>query len=407
MIFKRFYSPQSDGDMCTLHADRTLINRRNVKTDPKAAYAADRDFLILEVKARIVACAMEVIGFESLSGPPLQFPIREDLQSQSKSEQLKYLHAMSSKIVDTFITPEDDAAPVISQVLTPQDQHTVVHNQCLDANSRFKCRFAGCNRSFKYDGKSKRSHELTHQSNMEIQPAVPEPSGERPGPVNATKPTDDVYNYNCALLVEAMLFLNFLDAVKEGDGKRLMRQYKYLMLYCKADKSHSTKYALECLYQMFLVNSLLSPRDAHRYIWNRSVNNRGGLGNNIPLDLEVEHSNNFVKQAVKNLGPNVTQKSVSRICKAEKSIRAITDNLKTSIAIRYKSRRHTHRNTDKDMATVVDGLVKGKAFQKQEGRCYTHFKGFEKSPLYNLDKSNLFKWINNHVENIHSGIKAR
>ena len=30
---------------------------------------------------------------------------------------------------------------------------------------------------------------------------------------------------------------------------------------------------------------------------------------------------NFVKQAIKNLGPNVSEKAVSTICKAESSIR--------------------------------------------------------------------------------------
>jgi len=41
-----------------------------------------------------------------------------------------------------------------------------------------------------------------------------------------------------------------------------MRQYQYFMLMCKANGSHSKKYALECLYQMFLVKSLLAPRES-------------------------------------------------------------------------------------------------------------------------------------------------
>ena len=124
---------------------------------------------------------------------------------------------------------------------------------------------------------------------------------------------DDVYNYNCALLADALFFLNFLDTVSEGDGFRLITQYKYMMLYCRADGHHSNKYALECLYQAFCVNALLSPRDCERFVWNRSVNNKGGRGKNIPLDLEVEHSNLFNKAAIRNLGANVTEKAVQRI----------------------------------------------------------------------------------------------
>ena len=84
-------------------------------------------------------------------------------------------------------------------------------------------------------------------------------------------------------------------------------------MYCRADTKHSTKYALECLYQFFLVYAVLSPRDGERFKWNRSVNNSGTVGKNIPLDLDVEHSNNYLKQAMKNLGPNLREKAVLRI----------------------------------------------------------------------------------------------
>ena len=79
-------------------------------------------------------------------------------------------------------------------------------------------------------------------------------------------------------MTDSFLFFNFLDAVKEGDGARILWQYKYFMLYCKADGTHSTKYALECLYQFFLVYALLSPRDSERFTWNRSVNNTDQKG---------------------------------------------------------------------------------------------------------------------------------
>ena len=72
-----------------------------------------------------------------------------------------------------------------------------------------------------------------------------------------------MFNYNTAPLAEGLFFLNFLEAVVEGDGERIIRQYKYLMLLCKADDSHSTKYALESLYQQLLVNGALSKSEAH------------------------------------------------------------------------------------------------------------------------------------------------
>ena len=120
-----------------------------------------------------------------------------------------------------------------------------------------------------------------------------------------------MFNYNAALLSEGLFFLNFLDSVSEGDGGRIIRQYKYLMLLCRADEPHSTKYALESLYQLFLANSL-SEKEAEIFVWNRTLNNHSGLGNNIPHDLEVEHSNHFNKQGFGNLGVNLTEKAVKK-----------------------------------------------------------------------------------------------
>ena len=58
--------------------------------------------------------------------------------------------------------------------------------------------------------------------------------------------------------------MNFFDTIAEGDGGRIIHQYKYLMLLFVSDALRSNKYALESLYQFLLVNGILSKRDAHR-----------------------------------------------------------------------------------------------------------------------------------------------
>lgn len=89
LLFKRFYSGSSSDDHCTLFADRNLINRRNVREDPHSAYWPDRDFLILEVKARILAAAFHVLGLKSRDEKPLHYPFPEDLpRGPSQMEQI-------------------------------------------------------------------------------------------------------------------------------------------------------------------------------------------------------------------------------------------------------------------------------------------------------------------------------
>lgn len=82
--------------------------------------------------------------------------------------------------------------------------------------------------------------------------------------------------------------MNFVDAIAEGDGNRIISCWKYLLLHFYAEDK--TKYAIEAQYLLLQQHCLLSPRQAFRQRWNRSVNNKGGAGKNDPLDLDLEHA---------------------------------------------------------------------------------------------------------------------
>lgn len=47
--------------------DRNLINRRNVKVSVKKAYRPNKDFIITEIKARVVAAALKKFGMETVN----------------------------------------------------------------------------------------------------------------------------------------------------------------------------------------------------------------------------------------------------------------------------------------------------------------------------------------------------
>ena len=100
---------------------------------------------------------------------------------------------------------------------------------------------------------------------------------------------DDMLAYQKALLDYGMLFLNFWDASSTGDGARILRCWKFFLVYLKTQGGVVSKYSLEALYLMFQVYSLLSPQAAHRLIWNRNVKTKPGSCN-IPLDLPVKET---------------------------------------------------------------------------------------------------------------------
>ena len=352
---------------------------------------------------------MVVLGFSDKTSSPTKYSLPSDMDKMRKSQKLNLLSEISAKVVDTFVFQSgSDISNFVDEVLS-EEERGILAQQQLTAEGRFPCRFPGCQKSFKYNGKARRNHELLHEPPVQVDNPTSVTTSAPTGTTSAkeSKQVDDVYNYNCALLTDCLLFFNFLDAIKEGDGARVMRQYKYIMLYCKADGSHSTKYALECLYQFFLVNALLSPRDSERFVWNRTVNNNGKKGTNIPLDEDTEHSNNSIKQGIRNLGPNVTENAVQRLSYAESPTASILGNLDDSIKRLSRSGKHSTGGLEKDLHELIKRAIEFQIFTELEGRSYKQFNNFQRDWLANLSASGLHQWINKHKKNIMWGIRAR
>ena len=211
------------------------------------------------------------------------------------------LKKIASQVVDTFILQKDKTDTLLQNVLT-EEEFEIARNGEQTEEGRFICRFPGCRKTFAHNGKWRANHEATH--NMpETETQIPEiPSSTKIPKVDSGE-TDDMFNYQCSFLEYGMNIYNFFDAIKEGDGKHVIRCWKFQLPYLRNDPG-STKYALEALTLIFQINALLSPKDVHRFVWNGFASNRNGYGNNIPLDLNMEFMNRLLKEVVRKLGPN-------------------------------------------------------------------------------------------------------
>ena len=139
--------------MCTMYADRTLINRRNVTADPSKAYHADRDFFALVVKSRIIAATMKALGIESKEGQPTKLTIPA-LENLRRLDKIRFLHQAASMVVDEFVFDTATNNSLVKKIVLPQERQDAVDNQQLTEEGRFICRYPGCNYSFQYDGSS-------------------------------------------------------------------------------------------------------------------------------------------------------------------------------------------------------------------------------------------------------------
>lgn len=139
---------------------------------------------------------------------------------------------------------------------------------------------------------------------------------------------------------------------------------KDVSAYFKNDTGN-TKYALEALYYSLQAHSLLTPRQAYRLMWNRSVKDKGS---NIPLDLDLEHDNKDLKEEVREFKRNVTVKAVTRLCNTQFVKRQTIANYDDCIKRMRRSGTHTIRSDSKDFATVLNKLLVEVAFKFKEGR---------------------------------------
>ena len=124
--------------------------------------------MVLEVTARVVAAAFHVLGLKSRQDKPKNFPIPEDLASQSRLHQLQFLHKAAAKIVDE----------VVIDFVSMQERQEILNRLQLNEHGRFPCRFPGCQTSFKYNGKSRRRHELSHDPPVVITEEVLEATSQ-------------------------------------------------------------------------------------------------------------------------------------------------------------------------------------------------------------------------------------
>ena len=237
----------------------------------------------------------------------------------------------------------------------------------MDENGRYPCRFDGCHKTFAYNGKSRKNHEASHDPPVVVTTELLTSATQQM--MEEAHQTDDMSNYNVCLVRYGLLWKELYDAIQEGGGGRIFTCWKFLLVHFRADGKGSTKYALEALYYILQTISLLSPRQAYRLKWNCSVK---GKYTNVPLDLDLEHDNRMVKEAIKKLGGNVNEKSVNRIVKAQAIACDMLQSFDKTMHVIRRSGKHFKSSDEKDFKKILANLVKEEALLRKEGRHYGH-----------------------------------
>ena len=119
-----------------------------------------------------------------------------------------------------------------------------------------------------------------------------------------------IHLYAKELLTLSLIWHGFHNASQHSDGDRIYRYWKILLVVFKSDSTDRRNYGKEAVNLLLQHDHLLSPRKAAQLKWSRCINTTGQVGANIPCDLHLEHLNRRLKGILRNLGSNITSKSI-------------------------------------------------------------------------------------------------
>ena len=210
---------------------------------------------------------------------------------------------------------------------------------------------------------------------------------------------DTIKEYAHEIMSLGLLLMEFNDAIREGDGSRIFRCWRFFLLIFKA--ADRKNYSIEAFNLLAQEKYLLSPRMAMQVKWSRTINVHGRPGKNIPGDLHMEHLNRECKQAISGLGANITDASIQRIGKCIGRLCSTLSQYDTVNSVKPESGHHTCHSTEIDLKKIVKQLQEASIFEYQPSRSHRAFPKLRSNMIKKVSREKLMKWM--HLVNVDIG----
>ena len=133
--------------------------------------------------------------------------------------------------------------------------------------------------------------------------------------------------------------------------------------------------------------------------WGCVVNLRGGLGHNIPVDLQMEHLNRTVKDYVANIGANVNESSFVQCGKSLSGIMAVCDAFDSTSGVSPMSQAHSQPSAATDEKKIIQELTESSSvFDYIPGRVHKTFQSIQPNIVPNMDKQALITYLKEQLK---------
>ena len=99
-------------------------------------------------------------------------------------------------------------------------------------------------------------------------------------------------------------------------------------------------------------------------------------------------------------GPNKTKAAIERASKAAAGIQEAVCHYDGASGVKPRSGAHTKMSAKADELEIIEALKKSKSFCIVPGRKHDSFPNIEISPLEQLDRDDLYLWLDKHKRQI-------
>ncbi len=203
--------------------------------------------------------------------------------------------------------------------------------------------------------------------------------------------SDQVLMYFQQILSIGSLYMEFADAIKEGDGERVLRCWRYFLVIFHT--SNRRNYAKEVFHLLYQYQYVLSPQQKEPLLYNRFINTTGTVGRNISDDLHMEHLNRELKECIALLRSNKHEHAIIRVGKAMGTISPVLQQFDQINEINLHKTNHTRSSIKQDMTRIINDIGQYRLFKYSKNRKYLSFP----NPKSLLHESELLKWIKTHI----------
>jgi L1 cell adhesion molecule like protein len=209
---------------------------------------------------------------------------------------------------------------------------------------------------------------------------------------------DHILAYGKEVLSLGLLYMEYNDAIREGDGIRIFRCWRFMLLLFKANNKR--KYAIQAATLLLQYHFLFNERMKQQLMWSRTVNVHGKVGKNIPMDLYMEHLNRELKSACSNLGSNITESNIQRVGFCLRKLIEIKSNFDEVTNIPIDKGFHSSRSQMTDLKLILDELRKSNIFTNHKRRKHSEFPKFKENSVSKIEMDNLKSWLDTQLRKL-------